>query len=121
MEVEGGSATQLDVTLNSSVVVLEAMEVTAELESGSAAALIEERRAASVVVNAIGSEQIARTPDSDAASALKRVRDWGRVPGEGESLEFHGLRIEVVQADPRRVYRVRLRKISEWKNPNTEG
>jgi CBS domain containing-hemolysin-like protein len=33
----------------------------------------------------------------------------GRVPEAGESLEAHGLRIEVLEADPRRVFRVRVR------------
>jgi magnesium and cobalt transporter len=33
----------------------------------------------------------------------------GRVPEVGESLEVHGLRIEVLEADPRRVFRVRIR------------
>lgn len=34
----------------------------------------------------------------------------GRVPPPGERLEAHGLAIEVLESDRRRVYRVRLRK-----------
>jgi len=34
----------------------------------------------------------------------------GRVPAQDEVLEIHGLRIQVVRADRRRVYQVRLRK-----------
>jgi CBS domain containing-hemolysin-like protein len=41
------------------------------------------------------------------------VSGLGRVPEEGERLEIHGLGIEVVKADPRRVYRVRIRRLSE--------
>jgi len=37
------------------------------------------------------------------------VSALGRVPTEGESLELHGLRFEIVKADPRRVHRVRIR------------
>ena len=41
------------------------------------------------------------------------VSTLGRVPVEGESLELDGLRIEIVKADPRRVYRVRVRKLPD--------
>jgi CBS domain containing-hemolysin-like protein len=36
------------------------------------------------------------------------VSTLGRVPAEGDWLEFQGLKIEVVSADPRRVHRVRV-------------
>lgn len=36
----------------------------------------------------------------------------GRVPEAGESLQAHGLRIEILDADPRRVFRVRVRSQS---------
>ncbi len=35
----------------------------------------------------------------------------GRVPAEGEALETHGLSIQVVRSDRRRVYSVRLKKV----------
>ena len=38
------------------------------------------------------------------------VASAGRVPEQGEVLEVQGLSIEVVHADPRRVYRVRIRR-----------
>ena len=38
------------------------------------------------------------------------VATAGRVPGEGETLQTHGLKIQVVRADRRRVYSVRLKK-----------
>jgi CBS domain containing-hemolysin-like protein len=41
------------------------------------------------------------------------VSTLGRVPDEGETLEIHGLGIEVVKADPRRVYRVRIRRLPD--------
>jgi magnesium and cobalt transporter len=38
------------------------------------------------------------------------VSTLGRVPEQGESLRADGLTIEVLHADPRRVYRVRIRR-----------
>jgi CBS domain containing-hemolysin-like protein len=46
--------------------------------------------------------------DFDTVGGLV-VSSFGRVPMEGETLEMHGLRIEIVAADQRRVHRVRLR------------
>lgn len=37
------------------------------------------------------------------------VASLGRVPETGETFDVQGVRVEVVEADPRRVYRVRLR------------
>jgi CBS domain containing-hemolysin-like protein len=45
--------------------------------------------------------------DFDTVGGLV-VSGFGRVPLEGETLEIHGLRIEVVSADQRRVHQVRL-------------
>ncbi len=36
------------------------------------------------------------------------VSSFGRVPAGGESVESHGMRLEVLDADPRRVWRVRI-------------
>ena len=76
-----GSATNLNVTLEASAISLAAIEITATLERGSAAKLIEERRAAPTVTDAIGSAQIAKSPDSDAAQALQRVTGLSIVGG----------------------------------------
>jgi CBS domain containing-hemolysin-like protein len=45
------------------------------------------------------------------------VSAMGKVPEVGETLEVHGLRFEVVEADPRRVYRVKIRKLPESRDP----
>jgi hypothetical protein len=68
----GGTATQ-DVSLSAATLVLEALTVTAEREAGSVSRALDEQRTAVGVVNAITSEQIARSPDSDAAAAVQRV------------------------------------------------
>jgi hypothetical protein len=81
VRLAGGQSVRVDVTLATAAIALEAIEVTAELERGSAVALIEERRGATVVTDAIGSEQIARSPDSDAAQALKRVTGLSVIGG----------------------------------------
>jgi len=79
----------LDITLSASVIQLSTIEVSAEVERGSALALIDHRKAASVLTNAIGSEEIGRSPDSDAAGALKRVT--GVTIVEDRSLVIRGL------------------------------
>ncbi|MFC3032549.1 TonB-dependent receptor domain-containing protein [Pseudoalteromonas fenneropenaei] len=49
---------------------------------GSAAAVIEERKSQAFVADILGSEQLSRTGDSDAASALKRVTGLTLVDGK---------------------------------------
>jgi len=49
------------------------------------------------------------------------VSTLGRVPEEGEALEIRGLGIEIVKADPRRVYRVRIRRLPERGDPAMES
>jgi putative hemolysin len=41
------------------------------------------------------------------------INQLGHLPAVGETLEFHGLRFEVLEADERRVSRVRIKRISE--------
>jgi CBS domain containing-hemolysin-like protein len=47
--------------------------------------------------------------DFDTVGGLV-VSTFGRVPYEGESVVVQGLRIEVIQADQRRVHKVRIRR-----------
>ena len=49
---------------------------------GSAAAVIEERRGQAFVADILGAEQLSRTGDSDAASALRRVTGLTLVDGK---------------------------------------
>jgi len=51
---------------------------------------------------------IERDREFDTVGGLV-VSALGRVPAEGENLDLHGLRFEIVKADPRRVHRVRIR------------
>jgi magnesium and cobalt transporter len=54
--------------------------------------------------------------DFDTVGGLV-VSGFGRVPAVGEALESHGLLIEVLQADHRRVRRVRVRRASAESEP----
>ncbi len=51
----------------------ETVEVTAEAPRSSEVALLDQRREAAVVSDAISREEIARTPDADAASVVERL------------------------------------------------
>ncbi len=81
VKVDGVPVT-LDITLTPQAIPFEAITVTATRERGSNAALLADRMRAPVVVDAIGSEQIAGSPDGDAAAALKRVPGVSVVDGK---------------------------------------
>lgn len=61
---------------------IEEVVTTATRLQGSAAAVVEERKAQAFVADILGSEQISRTGDSDAASALRRVTGLTLVDGK---------------------------------------
>lgn len=82
VNVAAGAATELNLSLASATLLLDAVTVTAATESGSTQALLTERRRASTVVDAIGAEQIAASPDGDAAAALRRVPGVSVVDGK---------------------------------------
>ena len=71
--VEEGRVVEQDVTLTAQVVELEELTVTASAEQGTVARALDEQRTALGVTNAITTEQIARSPDGDAAQAAQRV------------------------------------------------
>ncbi|MFN0180802.1 MAG: TonB-dependent receptor domain-containing protein [Gemmatimonadales bacterium] len=68
----GGVATQ-DISLNAETVQLDEINVTAEAERGSVADALNEQKNSVGVVNAVTAEEIARSPDGDAAAAVQRV------------------------------------------------
>jgi hypothetical protein len=73
VQVPAGAALSLDVTLNSAAVAIAEITVSAERERGSVGRALDAQRTALGVTSGIGSEQIARSPDSDAAAAIQRV------------------------------------------------
>jgi hypothetical protein len=84
----GGAATQ-DVSLSAATLLLESVTVTAQAERGSVTQALDEQRTAVGVVNALGAEQIARSPDGDAAQAIRRVS--GVTVQEGRYVVVRGL------------------------------
>lgn len=80
--VQGGTTTTLDVTMEPSAIALEGITVSAAAERGSTTSLLTERARAPVVQDAIGADQISRSPDGDAAEALKRVPGLSVVDGK---------------------------------------
>lgn len=82
VEVVDGGVTPLDISLEASAVDIGGITVEAAVEAGSTTALMSERRTEAVVVDAIGADQIARSPDGDAAAALKRVPGLSVVDGK---------------------------------------
>lgn len=71
--LEGGKTLDQSIALTTSSVQLTAQVVTASKERGTVNDAIDAQRSAVGVVNAVTAEQIARSPDGDAAQAVKRV------------------------------------------------
>ncbi|MGE0552857.1 MAG: TonB-dependent receptor [Gemmatimonadales bacterium] len=84
----GGVATQ-DVSLSAEVIQLEEVKVTAAAEHGSVAASLNEQRQSVGVMNAVTAEEIAKSPDGDAAAAIQRVS--GVTVQEGKFVFVRGL------------------------------
>jgi len=82
VDVQVGQTVVLDVNLEQQAIALAAITVTSEAERSSTTALLTERRLSVVVSDAIGAEQISRSPDGDAAAALKRVPGLSVVDGK---------------------------------------
>lgn len=68
----GGTARQ-DVTLAAEAVALEGLTVTATAERGSVSRALDEQRTSTSIINSTTTEQIAKSPDSNAAQAVQRV------------------------------------------------
>jgi hypothetical protein len=71
--VAEGGAVQQNIALAAEVVQLAEISVSAAAERGTVNRALEEQRNAANIVSAVSSEQIARSPDSDAGQAVQRV------------------------------------------------
>jgi hypothetical protein len=85
----GAAGANLDISLSAQAIGLAGITVTAARERGSVNRALDEQRNSSGVVNAITSEQIARSPDSDAAQAVQRVS--GVTVSEGKFVVVRGM------------------------------
>jgi hypothetical protein len=93
--VEGGVTVQ-DVSLSAQVTQLEELQVTAEVEQGSVNAALDEQQQSIGIINAISAEQMRRSPDGDAATALQRMS--GATIQDGRYLNMRGLGDRYTQA-----------------------
>lgn len=82
IEVSSGEATSMDVELTPAALELPEFVVLEPFIEGSIASVIEERRNSAAVTDILGAEQFAKTGDSDAAGALKRVTGLSLVDGK---------------------------------------
>ena len=80
---------ETDVTLRQATVQLATTTVTASAERGTVGEALDKQRRATGIVSAVTSEQIARSPDSDAAQAITRVS--GVTVQDGRSVFVRGL------------------------------
>lgn len=71
--VPAGGAANVDVALVAAAVALAEITVSAERERGTVARALDAQRTAVGVTSAVSAEQIARSADSDAAAAVKRI------------------------------------------------
>jgi hypothetical protein len=71
--VPPGGGVEQNIVLTAQTVQVAEITVSAAAERGSVAAALDEQRSAAGVMNAVTSEQIQRSPDSDAGQALQRV------------------------------------------------
>lgn len=89
LTVEPGSVTTLDVTMEPRAVEMAEITVSVGQEIGAAAALLNDQKRSRVVSDAIGAQQMSRSPDSDAARAASRMT--GVTVAEGKFVYVRGL------------------------------
>jgi outer membrane receptor protein involved in Fe transport len=82
IRVRPGATTEVNVELTPSNAALEDFLITAPFVEGGVAAAVAERRQTKVVAEVIGAEQMSRSGDSSAASALRRVTGLTVVGGK---------------------------------------
>jgi outer membrane receptor for ferrienterochelin and colicin len=87
--LDPGQTLDQPIALEQSTVTLSTVVSTAESERGTVSAALDEQRNATAIVSSIGSEQISKSPDSDAAQALQRVS--GITVQDGKYLNVRGL------------------------------
>ncbi len=87
--VRPGETTELSVTMETRAVAVGDLTVSVTRARGSAASLLDRQRTATAVTDAVGADQISRSPDSDAAEAARRL--GGVTLAEGKYVYVRGL------------------------------
>lgn len=73
VEVKAGQVVALDVALERDRRAVQEVVVEAKTDKRNEAALLQERKKATVVQDSVGAQELARTPDANAGDAVKRV------------------------------------------------
>lgn len=73
VEVKAGAATELNVSLERDAKAVQEVVVEAKVDKRNETALLNERKKAVVAQDSLGAQAIAKTPDSNAGDAVKRV------------------------------------------------
>lgn len=89
VRVSADAITTLDISLEEQAIALDAIRVTAEREQGSISYLLDARRTADGMVESVGSQEIGRRPDSDAADVAQRMA--GVTVADGKYVYVRGL------------------------------
>lgn len=89
VQVSDASASTLDISLDPSAVQIEGIVVSAEREQGSTAVLMDQQRTSVAVLDGAGSQEISRSPDSDAAEVARRLS--GTTVSQGKYVFVRGL------------------------------
>lgn len=89
VEVVAARPTVLDLTLEQATLELSGIVITADRERGSQAFVLDQRRTANSLVDAVGAAEISRRPDADAAEVAKRLA--GVTISEGKYVFVRGL------------------------------
>lgn len=89
VDVAAGEVVHLDIAMASQAIEVEGVRVSVERERGSTAYLLDERRTADAMVEAVGSAEISRRPDSDAADVARRMT--GVTVADGKYVFVRGL------------------------------
>lgn len=87
--LDPGVTLEQNISLETATVQLAAQIVTASSERGSVSSALDQQRNATGIVSAVTAEQIARSPDSDAAAAVQRVS--GVTIQDGKNVSVRGL------------------------------
>lgn len=72
VDVRPGAAAMVTILIDAQAIEIEGLTVTGERRAGSSVALQAERQQATVVVDAVGADQISRSSDGDAAAVAAR-------------------------------------------------
>ena len=87
--LNAGQTLEQNITMQAATVQLQTVQTTAAAERGTVNEALDQQRTATGIVSSVTSEQISRSPDSDAAQAVQRVS--GVTVQDGKYVAVRGL------------------------------